>query len=135
MTAETLVSRLEKVRRTAPGRWVARCPAHADKSPSLAVRELDDGRVLMHCFAECSTESILDAVGMTFEDLFPERLPEHRYKPERIPFPAMDVLKCVKNETLILAVMGANMAHGNKLSMADRERAMVAAERIARAVA
>lgn len=135
MTAETVLSRLEKVRRTAPGRWVACCPSHADKSPSLAVRELDDGRVLLHCFAECSTEDVLDAVGLAFDDLFAERLPEHRYKPERVPFPAADVLRCVKNESLIVAVAAANMARGEKLSMGDRERTMLAAERIARAVA
>ena len=135
MSAETILSRLEKVRKSGPGRWVACCPAHADKSPSLAVRELDDGRVLLHCFAECATEAVLDAIGLEFDDLFPERLTEHRYKPERIPFPAMDILKCVKNESLIVAVAAANMARGQKLSMADRERAMLAAERIARAVA
>ena len=133
MTVENLISRLEKVRRTGTGRWVACCPAHADKSPSLAVTELDDGRVLIHCFAECSTEAVLGAVGMTFEDLFPERLPEHHYRPLKTPFPAADVLKCIRNESLIVAVTAANIAQGTKLSLADRERAMLAAERIARA--
>lgn len=135
MSAETLLSRLEKVRRLGPGRWQACCPAHGDKSPSLAVRELDDGRTLIHCFAECDTESVLAAVGLTFDDLFPERLPEHRYKPERKPFPAADVMACIRQESLIAAVMLANIAQGTKPSMADRERAMLAAERIARAYA
>lgn len=135
MSAETLLSRLEKVKRSGPGRWMACCPAHGDKSPSLAVRELDDARVLIHCFAECSTEAVLDAVGLTFDDLFPERLPEHRYKPEKRPFPAADVLACVRQESLIAAVMLANIAQGTKISMQDRDRAMLAAERIARAYA
>jgi hypothetical protein len=135
MTVETLISRLDKVKRTGRGRYVACCPAHEDKSPSLAISELDNGVILLKCFAECATFDVLAAVGMTFEDLYPERLPEHRYAPQKTPFPASDVLKCLRNEALIVAVAGANIAQGGKLSMADRERAMVAAERIARAVA
>ena len=45
MSADVLLSILEGVKRTGPGRWMARCPAHGDKSPSLSIRELDDGRV------------------------------------------------------------------------------------------
>ena len=46
----TLLDRLEAVRETGSSRWIARCPAHDDSSPSLAVRELDDGRILLHDF-------------------------------------------------------------------------------------
>ncbi len=44
MTADVLLSRLDGACRTGPGRWIARCPAHDDRHPSLAVRELEDGR-------------------------------------------------------------------------------------------
>jgi DNA primase len=37
------------------GSWTACCPAHNDKGPSLAIRETEDGRVLLHCFAGCET--------------------------------------------------------------------------------
>jgi hypothetical protein len=40
-----LLDRLQGVKRTGPSRWIARCPAHEDRRPSLAVRELDDGRL------------------------------------------------------------------------------------------
>jgi DNA primase len=36
---EKLITRLEGVKRTGPGRYTARCPAHHDKSPSLVVAE------------------------------------------------------------------------------------------------
>ena len=45
MTAVALLDRLDKVRPTGAGTWVARCPAHDDRGPSLSVRELDDGRI------------------------------------------------------------------------------------------
>lgn len=134
MTAEILLSRLEKVQQKGRGRWAARCPAHADRSPSLAITEKDDGKVLMKCFAECSPESILDAVGLRFEDLFGDRLEKRHYSPERVPFPASDVLQALRNEALIVAVAAANVAKGRKLTDADHERLMLAAERIVRTV-
>jgi len=50
MSATPVLDRLDKVKQTGPDRWIACCPAHDDKSPSLAVRELDDGRILLHDF-------------------------------------------------------------------------------------
>ncbi len=35
MTALTLIDRLSGVKRTGPGRWLARCPAHDDSRASL----------------------------------------------------------------------------------------------------
>ncbi len=52
--------------------WMACCPAHKDRNPSLSVSEGNDGRVLLNCFAGCSTESVLAALGLTASDLFPE---------------------------------------------------------------
>jgi len=41
-----------------PGRWVASCPAHEELSPSLSIRELEDGRVLLHDFAGCDLDTM-----------------------------------------------------------------------------
>jgi hypothetical protein len=62
VTAEVLLSRLDGVRQTGPDRWIARCPAHDDGRASLSLRELDDGRVLLHDFAGCAVEEVLAAV-------------------------------------------------------------------------
>jgi len=69
MSATTLLDRLHGVRSTGPGRWIARCPAHEDRSPSLSVRETD-GRTLIHCFGGCSAGDVLAAVGLRMTDLF-----------------------------------------------------------------
>lgn len=53
--------------------WKACCPAHDDKTPSLSVTEAEDGRVLLKCFAGCSTNSVLAALGLTTGDLFPDQ--------------------------------------------------------------
>jgi hypothetical protein len=129
VTARELLSRLEGVKRTAPGRWIARCPAHEDRKASLSVRELEDGRVLLHDFAGCSTHEVLAAAGLEISDLFPER-EQHHGKPERRPFPAADVLRGVGFEALVVAAAASAMLAGEPLSAVDRERLMLAASRL-----
>lgn len=69
MTPSDLAGLLH-ARRVGHGRWSARCPAHADSSPSLSVREGHGGRILLHCFAGCATEVVLEAAGLRMGDLF-----------------------------------------------------------------
>ena len=69
--AEKLLSRLQRVKRTGPGRWIASSPTREDRHPSLAIRELDDGRILVHDFGGDDVASIMAAVGLDLTDLFP----------------------------------------------------------------
>ncbi len=130
---ETLLSHLDKVRRTGKGSYLACCPAHGDKSPSLTVRELDDGRVLLHCFAGCDVESVLSSVGMTFDALFPER-DIQQGKPERRPFPAADVLRALSCEVLIVAQAGRSILSKSTYTEADQARLATAVHRIQNAI-
>src|SRR4029077_5210347 len=81
MTAAEILPRLESVRARGHGRWHARCPAHTDKSPSLSIREGDDGRLLVHCFAGCTIEKITDALGLRVADLFTDATTETKRRP------------------------------------------------------
>jgi hypothetical protein len=130
MSSDAFLSRLNLVRKTGNGRWVCRCPAHDDRSPSLSVRELDDGRVLLHCFAGCEVQSILNAVGLAVEDLFPERIGGDSVKRERRPFNAADVLRCLSFEALILCQYASSLAKGEVLTPDARERLLTAATRL-----
>lgn len=129
MSADILLQHLDKVKRTGQGRWMAGCPSHKDKSPSLAIRELDDGRVLVHCFAGCSVEEVLGAVGMTFDALYPPREIEHG-KPERRPFPAADILRAIAHESMIVYLSAQAVAKGQILPESDIQRLLAAASRI-----
>ena len=51
--------------------FMAQCPAHDDRTPSLSVSAGENGRALLHCFAGCELEQILAALGLDFPDLFP----------------------------------------------------------------
>ncbi len=70
MNAEALLARLRGVRCNGTG-WQALCPAHADKSPSLSIRESDE-KILLCCHAGCSVQSICKATGVEVCDLFVE---------------------------------------------------------------
>ena len=130
MTIESLISRLDGVKETGQGKYVARCPAHDDKSPSLAIKECGDGRILIHDFAGCETEDVLAAVGMTFSDIMPEQLSEHSYKPMRQPFDARQVLATLDHESLVVAIIGADVLEHKELDDKTCDRLGVAVNRI-----
>lgn len=130
MSAENLLSRLERVKCTGAGRWQARCPAHDDKGPSLSVRELDDGRVLVHCFAGCDIQSILTSAGVSYDDLYPPRGLDDHKPPERRPFPAADILRAIAFEATVVAVAGSALLAGKPLNAVDRDRLFLAVGRI-----
>lgn len=50
--------------------FVARCPAHDDRNPSLTVKEGQNGRALLNCHAGCPGEDIVKAIGLSMRDLF-----------------------------------------------------------------
>ncbi len=131
MNAHRLLDRLDRVRQVAPQRWIASCPAHDDKSPSLSVRELDDGRVLVHDFGGCDAGNVLAAVGMSLSDLYPERVktngrptkPNHSHA-------AREALRVLSVEALIVALSAENIAEDVVLTDEDRDRLRIAAARI-----
>lgn len=68
MTTQEIISRLKGVKKQGSG-WVAICPAHNDKSPSLSVSDGEEG-TLLHCHAGCSYRQIMDALNLSEKDGF-----------------------------------------------------------------
>jgi hypothetical protein len=130
MSASALLSRLDGVRQTGPGRWIAKCPAHDDRHPSLSIREGDDGRILLHDFAGCDVGEILGTLGLEFDALFPERLLGHQVPRQRRPFNPYDVLQCVAHEALLTAIAARQVANGAILPHNEIERLFIAAGRL-----
>ncbi len=56
LCVRNVLSRLESVKAGKAGKWTSLCPAHDDRSPSLAISEGEDGRCLLFCHAGCSTK-------------------------------------------------------------------------------
>lgn len=80
MPAQEILDRLDQVKAVGDKKWLALCPAHKEKTPSLNIQELNDGRILMHCFGCADTQAIMEAIGLGLSDLFPEAL-EERIQP------------------------------------------------------
>ena len=129
--ARRLLDRLEHVKEIGSERWISRCPGHDDRTPSLSLRELEDGRILLHCFAGCAASDVVAAVGLKLSDLFPERTvhcvsgirPTHYHA-------AREALKVQAREALIVAIAAENVVHGLSLTEQDRVRLLTAAGRI-----
>jgi hypothetical protein len=60
MTAEAIAKALGG--RKASCGWIARCPAHDDRTPSLSIRYAEDNKVLVHCHAGCDQERVIAAL-------------------------------------------------------------------------
>ena len=58
-------------RRVGQDRYVARCPSHEDRSPSLSLSDTGDGLVLWHCHAGCSQAEVRDE--LVARGLWPRR--------------------------------------------------------------
>jgi hypothetical protein len=135
LTAETFLSRCQKVKRTGPGRWICCCPAHEDKTPSMNVKELPDGKVLVICRAGCTNEEIIQAAGVHWTALFPA--PDNttsEYRREAARFPAQEVLAALDFELEIARIGLADIINGTPISDLDKARYAIALRRIQQAI-
>lgn len=137
MTITDLLNRLDGVRSRGSGRWSARCPAHADKSPSLSIREVD-GKTLLHCFAGCTPEEIVGELGLDLKDLFTDSPTPRGQRPTpkpqkldmvdvafRFELAALD--RRLRAERVLKAVAGFD---SDELSDSQRDRLMKAIVRV-----
>ena len=93
---DDFVSRLDKVKRTGPNRYIARCPAHDDKSPSLTISVGNNGSVLVNCFGGCGAIDVINAMGLDWSDLLPDNQDE--VKPKKNVIYATEGLLLIQNE-------------------------------------
>jgi putative DNA primase/helicase len=70
MTAAEIARALPKGRKSGNS-WLACCPAHEDNNPSLALRDGDNGQVLVHCHAGCAQDAVVGALKA--QGLWPEQ--------------------------------------------------------------
>jgi len=130
---DRLLASLDKVKRTREGHWVACCPAHADKTPSLHIRYIDD-KVLLHCFGGCAVDEVVSSIGLTMAELMPERVPFLGSKPVKTRTPASDLLEFIYFEATIITNLAGDIMRGNTLSGEQFLRLRLAYERLEGAV-
>jgi hypothetical protein len=141
---DLLLPRLERVRQTGPGTWLASCPTsrhgQGDRSRGLSVREGDDGRVLLHCFAGCPVDEIIAALGLALSDLFPEReiiYPHHppkgqligRPRIQRIPW--ADLWQALELDIRACSVAFTDLGNGRQFTAEEAQSIAAMAGRVA----
>lgn len=132
---DRLLSRLNQVRKAGAG-WSARCPAHEDRTASLSIAFGNDGRLLAHCHAGCSVHDVLGIVGLTINDLFPQRLkdsdPEARRELQGLALKArlQACANVLGHESGVVLIAAGDLSRGCALNDADQERLAIACERI-----
>lgn len=94
---------LTNARRCGKGKWVAKCPAHADRIPSLSITEGRKHPVVFTCRSQgCSREDILAAMGISWGDVLGGGIitPEIRQK-----LRDQEYLKTLKNRWISLVIL------------------------------
>lgn len=123
-----MLDRLHGVKPRGNGRWLARCPAHDDKTPSLSIGTGDNGAVLIRCWRGCSAHEIVTAVGLNLSDLFPPR--ESTGAPIKRPWPASIILETLLFEVEIIGMAAGDIFASKTLSDSDRQRFSLAIQRV-----
>lgn len=136
-SAEALLQRLEQVKAYGQG-WRARCPSCGGKSQKLSITEAT-GKVLVHCFAGCRGDEVLEAVGLRWADLYPpRRWPESREERAEIKRAwkvtgwgaALEVLAM---EAAVVTVAGAQLIDAGMIEPDDFIRLQQAYKRVSEA--
>lgn len=120
---DVLLMRLDGVKATGRGKWMARTPTREDKTPSLSVRELEDGRVLLYDFGGDSTADVLAAIGLTFADLHPDGNGRTARRG-----PSRAAIEC---EQKIVAIGQSLLGQGEQLQPSQMQRLDMARRRLA----
>ena len=128
-TVDRFIERLECVKPVGDQRWIARCPAHDDRTPSLSVRATGD-RILIYCFAGCPAEQILTAVGLTWRDLYGNANDAAYAAFCAMPRRSMQRPDILEQDRLILKFADALRRKGDPLSLEDEVRVREAIERL-----
>lgn len=102
-------------KKTGRNSWMARCPAHDERTPSLHITMKDDGRLLIHCHGQqCSPHDIVAATGADLGALFPDDRDKH-YRAETRK-------RDITVDEMVLAICDSDRKKGIRLSDADKRR-------------
>jgi hypothetical protein len=117
MRTEEILDRLQKVKSCGSGKWQACCPAHEDKSPSLSIKQTDEGSTLLKCWAGCFTADIVAAIGLQMNNLFYESssIDKSDYKKKQL-------IRDLKNSQLFVAIYDATALTGEAITREDTEK-------------
>lgn len=132
MSIEVFLNRLNKVTQKGNGKWLACCPVHNDKSPSLGIDD-DNGVVLIHCFGCGATgPEVADKLGIDISELFPPNNTdyENHTNQSRKYFNSGHVIDALYDEILISTIIIDGIIKDPSQAAQVKERLVTALSRI-----
>jgi hypothetical protein len=84
--------------------------------------------VLIHCFAGCDIQNILSAVGLTLDDIIPERI--DMLKPTGKAFNPYAILKSMKDDALFVYMCASHIEKGEQLEETDKEKLLKTVQKL-----
>lgn len=128
--AARILDRADRPKQTRPGSYMFGCPCcKSRQGRPVSLRELDDGRVLLHAFCGCDTEAVLTTLGLSMMDLFDKPL-GHHFNPSHSRIPARDLLTLIAHEATTVAVIASDLSTGRRADDATYQRLANACSRI-----
>lgn len=121
---QDILNRLSKVQPRGKNAWMACCPAHNDKNPSLAISITNDDRILLKCFAGCMAVDVLHAIGLELKDLFPQYglNPYGKMKRLHNEYESKNKEKHeIEHAKIVMALYESDKKSGIKLTQKDKE--------------
>lgn len=110
------------LRRTGEGQWVAKCPSHDDRTPSLGLTRGTGGSALIKCRAGCDTKDVVRALGLEMRDLFDPRdeAPKETLPIERWPVTATYTYEDASGDPVFRVLRKTSPDSGNKTFRQER---------------
>jgi putative DNA primase/helicase len=105
--------------------WIAKCPAHQDRTPSLSIGESDDGKPLFYCHAGCGQAQVIAAL-QDCAQWFTNQQHRKTFRPQPAQ-PAHDQRHQDTDRTTRALVIwrSATLAHGTLVETYLRSRGIV----------
>jgi len=133
MSIDVFLNKLNKVTQKGNGKWLACCPVHNDKSPSLGIDD-DNGVVLIHCFGcGASGPEVAEKLGIDISELFPprENVDYENYKRQsRVYFNPGHVIDALFDEILISTIIIDGIIKDPSQASQVKDRLVTALSRI-----
>jgi hypothetical protein len=105
--------------------WIACCPAHVDRMPSLSITETHEGKILVHCHAGCDQENVIAALqarGLWTAHSERSRHALHEADPKRAS--ALDNAATKRRDAALAIWRAARPAEGTPVEIYLRSRGL-----------
>ncbi len=118
---EQILAKFEKVYATTSDKtqYQCLCPSHNDKTASLGIKFVDE-KVIFNCFAGCETGDVINAAGLSWNDIMPNSV-DNNYKPNKT-FNPFAVLKAIRNDVLFLYLCANEIKKNEPLKESDQQK-------------